>query len=82
VPENVKHDRAGRSRISSKHQITIPAAAFRGAGFAAGDLVRVEAQGAGRVVLTKVEDLVDRYSGCLETGGELRRDVEALRHEW
>jgi bifunctional DNA-binding transcriptional regulator/antitoxin component of YhaV-PrlF toxin-antitoxin module len=71
-----------RSRISSKHQVTIPAAAFRRAGFAAGDLVRIEAEGAGRVVLTKVDDLVDRYSGSLETGGELRRNVEALRDEW
>jgi bifunctional DNA-binding transcriptional regulator/antitoxin component of YhaV-PrlF toxin-antitoxin module len=80
--ENVKKSRVGRSRISSKHQITIPAAAFRGAGFAAGDLVRVEAEGAGRVVLTKVDDLVDRYSGSLATRGELRRGVEAVRDEW
>ena len=56
--------------------------AFRRAGFAAGDLVRVEADGAGRVVLTKVDDLVDRYSGSLTTGGELRRRVETLRDEW
>jgi bifunctional DNA-binding transcriptional regulator/antitoxin component of YhaV-PrlF toxin-antitoxin module len=82
MAENVKKGRAGRSRISSKHQVTIPAAAFRGAGFAAGDLVRVEAEGQGRVVLTKVDDLVDRYSGSLATGGELRRSVEALRDEW
>jgi len=81
VADNVKQVRAGRSRISSKHQITIPIAAFRGAGFAAGDLVRVEAGGAGRVVLTKVDDLVDRYSGSLATQGGLRRDVEALRDE-
>ena len=79
---NVKNGRTGRSRISSKHQVTIPAAAFRGAGFAAGDLVRVEVEGAGRVVLTKVDDLVDRYSGSLRTRGELRRAVETLRDEW
>ena len=82
MTENVKKARAGRSRISSKHQITIPAAAFRGAGFAAGDLVRVEVQGAGRVVLTRVDELVDRYSGALATGGGLRRGAEALRTEW
>lgn len=80
--ENVKNDRVGRSRISSKHQVTIPVAAFRGAGFAPGDFVRVEAEGAGRVVLTKVDDLVDRYSGSVATGGELRRSVDALRDEW
>jgi bifunctional DNA-binding transcriptional regulator/antitoxin component of YhaV-PrlF toxin-antitoxin module len=82
MSENVKNDRAGRSRISSKHQVTIPAGAFRTAGFSAGDLVRIEAEGAGRVVLTKVDDLLDRYSGSLTTGGELRRGVEALRDEW
>jgi bifunctional DNA-binding transcriptional regulator/antitoxin component of YhaV-PrlF toxin-antitoxin module len=82
VGENVKKRRAGRSRISSKHQVTIPAAAFHSAGLAAGDFVRVDAEGAGRVVLTKVDDLVDRYSGSLATGGELRRSIQALRDEW
>lgn len=83
MDKDVKQQRrAGRSRISSKHQVTIPASAFRGAGFAAGDLVRVEARGAGQVLLTKVDDLVDRYSGNLATGGQLRRRVEALREEW
>ncbi|HUA46114.1 MAG TPA: hypothetical protein VMA77_12855 [Solirubrobacteraceae bacterium] len=78
---NVKN-RAGRSRISSKHQVTIPAAAFRGAGFAAGDVVRVEAAGTGRVVLTRVDDLVDQYSGRLATGGALRSGIKTLRDEW
>jgi bifunctional DNA-binding transcriptional regulator/antitoxin component of YhaV-PrlF toxin-antitoxin module len=73
---------AGRSRISSKHQVTIPVAAFRQAGFSAGDLVRVEASGAGRVVLTKVDDLVDRYSGSLPSDGRLRATIEELREEW
>jgi hypothetical protein len=68
--------------MSSKHQVKIPAAAFRRPGLAAGDLVRIEAEGAGRVVLTKVDELVDRYSGSLEIGGALRRSIEALRDEW
>jgi bifunctional DNA-binding transcriptional regulator/antitoxin component of YhaV-PrlF toxin-antitoxin module len=82
MAENVKGGRAGRSRISSKHQVTIPVAAFRTAGLAAGDLVRVEAEGAGRVVLTRVDDLVDQYSGSLRASGGLRRALEALRDEW
>jgi bifunctional DNA-binding transcriptional regulator/antitoxin component of YhaV-PrlF toxin-antitoxin module len=82
MAEKVKDQRVGRSRISSKHQVTIPAAAFRRAGFAAGDLVRVEAEGAGRVVLTRIDDLVDRYSGSLATGGTLRNSVDTLRDEW
>jgi AbrB family looped-hinge helix DNA binding protein len=81
MAEKVKNEH-GRSRISSKHQVTIPAAAFHGAGLAAGDMVRIEAEGAGRVVLTKVDDLVDRYSGSVSTGGGLRRSLQALRDEW
>lgn len=57
-------------------------AAFHGAGFAAGDLVRVEVEGPGRVVLTKVDDLVERYCGSLATEGALRRSVEAQRDKW
>lgn len=72
----------GRTRISSKHQVTIPASAFRTAGFEPGDVLRAEADGAGRVVLTRVDELVDRYSGCLDTGGDLRKRLEGLRGEW
>jgi len=73
---------AGRSRVSSKHQITIPSGAFSEAGLREGDVVRVEAQGRGRVVVARVEDLVDEYAGCLSTGGELGRTVRGLRREW
>ena len=82
MAENVKNRSGGRSRISSKHQVTIPAAAFHSAGLAAGDVVRIEALGAGRVVVTKVDDLLDQYSGALATGGALRRAVATLRDEW
>jgi bifunctional DNA-binding transcriptional regulator/antitoxin component of YhaV-PrlF toxin-antitoxin module len=71
-----------QTRVSGKHQVTIPAGAFRTAGFEAGDTLRVEAEGVGRVVLTRVDELVDRYSGCLDTGGDLRECVEGLREEW
>lgn len=71
-----------QTRVSSKHQVTIPAGAFRTAGFAPGDTLKVEAEGAGRVVLTRIDELLDRYSGCLETGGDLRQRVEGLREEW
>jgi bifunctional DNA-binding transcriptional regulator/antitoxin component of YhaV-PrlF toxin-antitoxin module len=71
-----------QTRVSSKHQVTIPAGAFRTAGFTPGDTLKVEAEGAGRVVLTRIDELLDRYSGCLQTGGELRERVEGLREEW
>ncbi len=78
MAEKVKN----QTKVSSKHQVTIPAAPFNKAGFEPGDLLKVEAEGAGRVVLTRVDELVDRYSGCLNTGGDLRERVEGLREEW
>ena len=78
MAEKVKN----QTTVSSKHQVTIPAGPFRSAGLGAGDKLRVEADGAGRVVLTRVDELLDRYSGQLATGGELRAQVEGLRGEW
>ncbi len=72
----------GQSRISSKHQVTIPTGAFREAGLQDGDVVQIKAQGPGRVLLTRVNDLLDEYAGCLSTGGELGRSVRGLRDEW
>jgi len=47
-----------------------------------GDVVRVEAQGRGRVLIARLDDLVKEYAGCLHTGGELGRTVRGLRQEW
>ena len=64
--EEVRHTRRrGRTRISRKHQATIPVAALRQAGLKAGDEVLVEVAGAGRIVLVRADDLVARYGGCL-----------------
>ena len=72
----------GSTRVSSKHQVTIPAAQFRAAGLREGDVLNVEADGTGRISLIRVDELADRYSGALDTGGELREVVEELRGEW
>jgi bifunctional DNA-binding transcriptional regulator/antitoxin component of YhaV-PrlF toxin-antitoxin module len=72
----------GRSRVSGKHQITIPIGAFSEAGLREGDVVQVKAEGRGRVVIARMDDLVDEYAGCLNTGGELGRTVRGLRREW
>jgi bifunctional DNA-binding transcriptional regulator/antitoxin component of YhaV-PrlF toxin-antitoxin module len=72
----------GRSRVSGKHQITIPIVAFSEAGLREGDVVQVRAQGRGRVLIARMDDLVDEYAGCLRTGGELGRTVRGLRREW
>jgi bifunctional DNA-binding transcriptional regulator/antitoxin component of YhaV-PrlF toxin-antitoxin module len=70
------------SRISSKHQVTIPIDAFKAAGLTEGDVVRIEAAGPGRVVLTRQDDLLDQFSGAIRAGADLRRTVDELRDEW
>jgi|ERR671918_3072863 bifunctional DNA-binding transcriptional regulator/antitoxin component of YhaV-PrlF toxin-antitoxin module len=77
----------GRSRrrttkVSRKHQVTLPVAELRAAGLNPGDVVRVEALGAGRVILTRVDELIERYAGALDTGGEFARQARELRDEW
>jgi bifunctional DNA-binding transcriptional regulator/antitoxin component of YhaV-PrlF toxin-antitoxin module len=74
--------RAGRSRVSGKHQITIPIGAFSEAGLREGDVVQVRAEGPGRVLVARMDDLVDEFAGALSTGGKLGRVVRGLRQEW
>lgn len=56
--------------------------AFTDAGLKAGDTVKAEALGPGRVVLTRQADLLEEFSGALATNGTLRKTVEQLRDEW
>lgn len=71
-----------RSRISSKHQITIPKEPFREAGLSEGDVLRAEAAGRGRLVLTRTTDLVDELAGSLPPGTFKPGWLEELRREW
>ena len=78
----VKHARRrGRTRISAKNQATIPAAALRQSGLKVGDELRVEAAGAGRIVLARADDPIERYKGCL-TGVYPKDYLDRLRREW
>jgi bifunctional DNA-binding transcriptional regulator/antitoxin component of YhaV-PrlF toxin-antitoxin module len=72
----------GQTKISAKNQVTIPVGALRDAGIRTGDVLRVEADGAGRLVLTRVDELLAAYSGRLATEGRLGKAVEGLREEW
>ncbi|HEX4308252.1 MAG TPA: AbrB/MazE/SpoVT family DNA-binding domain-containing protein [Solirubrobacterales bacterium] len=72
----------GQTKVSAKHQVTIPVSALRDAGVRTGDVLKVEADGAGRLILTRVDELLARYSGRLSTGGTLGKAVEGLREEW
>jgi hypothetical protein len=50
-----------RTRMSANHQLTIPVRPFAAAELAVGDRFRVEAAGKGRVILTRIEEYVERY---------------------
>lgn len=79
--KEVKKRRRGFTRISAKHQATIPVQALKEAGLKPGDEVRVVAAGRGRLVLERDLNLVERHAGALrdvyETG-----ELDRLRDEW
>lgn len=77
-----KHARAAPvTRISRKNQTTLPVAILDRAGLGAGDEVRVEAVGAGRILLTRATPASERFAGCL-TGVYGRGYLTRLRREW
>jgi len=79
--EKVKDRRHGATRISSKHQITIPVDALRAAGLEVGERVVARSDGPGRVILEREHDVLAEFSGAL-TGVYSRDEIERLRNEW
>lgn len=73
--------RPGRTRLSRKHQATIPVEALRRAGLEPGDVLQVEATGAGRITLRRARDVISHYAGCL-SGLYPRGYLTRLRREW
>ena len=59
-----------RTRISAKHQVTIPSAPFRAAGLQVGDRLQGRADGPGRVVLERIDPAAwDRLAPDEGAGG-------------
>ena len=77
----VKNRRRGSSRVSSKHQVTIPADALRAAGLEVGERLVAHADGPGRVVFEREVDVLAEFEGAL-TGVYEPGEVERLRDEW
>lgn len=77
----VKGRRRGTSRISAKHQITIPVEALRAAGLEVGERVVARADGPGRVVLAREAAIVDEFAGAL-SGVYEAGELEELRGQW
>jgi len=73
--------RRGSTRISAKNQVTIPVDALRKAGLRPGSALRVEAAGAGRIVLAADDDPIKRWAGAF-TGMYPKGYLKELRREW
>lgn len=78
---SVKHRRRGSSRISAKHQITLPVDALRAAGLDTGDRLVARAEGPGRIVLEREPDPIDAHAGSF-TGLYDDDELQRLRDEW
>ncbi|MEX2184796.1 MAG: AbrB/MazE/SpoVT family DNA-binding domain-containing protein [Chloroflexota bacterium] len=77
----VKNRRRGYTRVSAKHQVTLPVDALRRAGIKTGDTLRAEVRGPGEVVLIRDDDPLDRFAGAL-TGIYGAGELDELRDEW
>ena len=56
------------SKVSGKHQVTIPVRVLREAGLTPGDDVIIRAAGPGRIELERADDLIERFAGSLPAG--------------
>jgi bifunctional DNA-binding transcriptional regulator/antitoxin component of YhaV-PrlF toxin-antitoxin module len=79
--DEVRKRRRGTSRLSVKHQVTIPVDALRAAGLEVGERLVVRADGPGRVVFEREEDVVGEFAGAL-TGAYETDELARLRDEW
>jgi bifunctional DNA-binding transcriptional regulator/antitoxin component of YhaV-PrlF toxin-antitoxin module len=74
--------RPGITRLSRKHQATIPVAVLAEAGIQAGEQLRVEALGPGRIILTRSEGRLDDLLGALGSDVYPEGYLQELRAEW
>ncbi len=81
MPEVKNTGRTQRTRISSKHQVTIPVRALQEAGLRVGERLVATVDGPGRVVLQREADVVGEFAGRL-TGVYDRDELDRLRDEW
>jgi AbrB family looped-hinge helix DNA binding protein len=80
VVVEVKRER-GVTRVSRKHQVTLPVEALRRAHIEPGDQLRVTVDDQGRLVLTPVADPLEALIGSAP-GLSAATNLERLRDEW
>ena len=86
--ERAKNRRAGFTRLSPKHQVTIPAGIVAKTGVEVGTEFSVSAEADGRIVLSPAEDRGGRRRRAIrETAGSIEGvwspgDLDRLRDDW
>jgi bifunctional DNA-binding transcriptional regulator/antitoxin component of YhaV-PrlF toxin-antitoxin module len=70
------------SRVSSKHQVTLPIRVLREAGLVAGDEVVIRVTGHGRIEVERADDVIARFAGALPPGTYPAGHLDQLRDEW
>ena len=81
MAKRIKDRRRGFTRVSGRHQVTLPVDAMTAAGLREGDRLLASSPGPGKVLLEREEDALDRLAGDL-TGLYERDDLDRLRDEW
>ncbi len=69
------------TRVSSKNQVTLPVAVLAASRIEAGDNVRIESGGDGRIVIVRERDPLEDIIGSMP-GLSAATNLEALRDEW
>jgi bifunctional DNA-binding transcriptional regulator/antitoxin component of YhaV-PrlF toxin-antitoxin module len=83
MSDEVKERRRPRvTRLSRQHQATIPVAVLAEAGIHAGEPLRVEALGPGRIMLTRADDRLEDLLGTLGDDVYPEGYLQELRAEW
>jgi bifunctional DNA-binding transcriptional regulator/antitoxin component of YhaV-PrlF toxin-antitoxin module len=73
--------RSGFTRLSSKHQATIPVKVLAESGLEAGDELRVRADGPGRIVLEREQEWWEPWVGAIP-GFMTQEELQELKREW
>jgi antitoxin component of MazEF toxin-antitoxin module len=65
--------------MSANHQVTVPLAVAGAAALSPGDRFRVESDGTGRFVMTRVEEYLEQHIAQLSLPDEEREPAETER---